>query len=399
MYIDLFAGCGGLSLGLQKAGWTGLFAVEKNEDAFSTLKQNLIINREHFQWPDWLPQTNLDINELLKDYEKELIGLRGHVQLLVGGPPCQGFSMAGKRTGNDVRNRLYNSYIKFVETVEPEMLFFENVHGFTVGFNRKYKGKITKGEPYSQKLIKQLKKLGYDVEHDVILMSDYGVPQKRRRFILFATKNGEAKTFFDKLYQKKDDFLLRKGIHIPVTVSEAIGDLERRYGEVRSVDSPRFMNGLYGEVSSAYQALMRSEIDAAAVPDSHRFAKPRQDTIELFERLMEVSDDSIRITPKMGLVDGLKKRGVTPLKHDCVCTTLTSIPDDFIHYSEPRIMTVRESARIQSFPDDYVFLGKYTTGGERRKYDVPRYTQVANAVPPLFAELVGLVLQEMINNE
>ncbi|WP_342367262.1 DNA cytosine methyltransferase [Holdemanella porci] len=82
-----------------------------------------------------------------------------------------------------------------------------------------------------------------------------------------------------------------------------------------------------------------------------------------------------------------------------MCSTLTSIPDDFIHYSEPRIMTVRESARIQSFPDDYVFLGKYTTGGERRKYDVPRYTQVANAVPPLFAELVGLVLQEMLNNE
>ena len=237
MYIDLFAGCGGLSLGLQKAGWTGLFAVEKNEDAFSTLRQNLIINRKHFQWPDWLPQTNLDINELLMNYEEELMKLRGQVQLLVGGPPCQGFSMAGKRTGNDVRNRLYNSYIKFVETVEPEMLFFENVHGFTVGFNRKYKGKITKGEPYSQKLIKQLKKLGYDVEHDVILMSDYGVPQKRRRFILFATKNGKAKTFFDKLYQEKDDFLLRKGIHIPVTVSEAIGDLERRYGEVQSVDS------------------------------------------------------------------------------------------------------------------------------------------------------------------
>lgn len=117
----------------------------KNEDAFSTLRQNLIINRKHFQWPDWLPQTNLDINELLMNYEEELMKLRGQVQLLVGGPPCQGFSMAGKRTGNDVRNRLYNSYIKFVEIIEPEMLFFENVHGFTVGFNRKYKGKITKG--------------------------------------------------------------------------------------------------------------------------------------------------------------------------------------------------------------------------------------------------------------
>ena len=398
MYIDLFAGCGGLSLGLQKAGWTGLFAVEKNKDAFSTLQQNLIVNRRHFQWPDWLPQTNLDINEILKNYEENLMGLRGQVQLLVGGPPCQGFSMAGKRVGNDIRNRLYNSYIKFVEIVEPEMLFFENVHGFTVGFNRKYKGKLTKGEPYSKKLIKQLKRLGYDVGHDVILMSDYGVPQKRKRFILFATKREKAKNFFDRLLQRKDDFLMNKKINVPVTVSEAIGDLERRHGQVQSVDSPRFMNGLYGDVSSTYQALMRAEINADAVPDSHRFAKPKPETIELFGRLMNVSDDAIRITPKMGLVEGLKKRGVTPLKFDCVCLTITSIPDDFIHYSEPRIMTVRESARLQSFPDDYVFLGKYTTGGERRQYDVPRYTQVANAVPPLFAELVGLVLQEMINN-
>lgn len=399
MYIDLFAGCGGLSLGLQNAGWTGLFAVEKNEDAFSTLQHNLIVNRNHFQWPDWLPQTNLDINELLKNYEEELLGLRGRVQLLVGGPPCQGFSMAGKRTGNDIRNRLYNSYIKFVEIVEPQMLFFENVHGFTVGFNRMYKGKMKKGEPYSQKLIKQLKKLGYNVEHDVVLMSDYGVPQKRKRFILFATKEGEAKIFFDRLTQRKEEFLLDKKIKVPVTVSEAIGDLERQHGQVQSVDSPGFMNGLYGEISSSYQALMRTEINADVLPDSHRFAKPKQETIELFERLMNASDDAIRITPKMGLVDGLKKRGVTPLKSGCVCPTITSIPDDFVHYSEPRIMTVRESARIQSFPDDYFFFGKYTTGGERRKYDVPRYTQVANAVPPLFAELVGLVLQEMINNE
>ena len=114
---------------------------------------------------------------------------------------------------------------------------------------------------------------------------------------------------------------------------------------------------------------------------------------------MNVSDSIFRITPKMGLVDGLKKRGITPLKSDGVCTTITSIPDDFIHYSEPRIMTVREIARIQSFPDDYIFLGKYTTGGKRRKTDVPRYTQIANAVPPLFSELVGLILQEMINHE
>ena len=159
------------------------------------------------------------------------------------------------------------------------------------------------------------------------------------------------------------------------------------------------MNGVYGEIMSPYQALMRACIGDGTIPDSHRFAKPKQGTVDLFERLMNATDDAIRITPQMGMVEGLKKRGVTPLKHDCICPTITSIPDDFIHYSELRIMTVRECARIQSFPDDYIFLGKYTTGGGQRKYDVPRYTQVANAVPPLFAEQVGLVLREMNNNE
>lgn len=399
MYIDLFAGCGGISLGLCKAGWTGLFAVEKNVDAFSTLKHNLILNNRHFNWPEWLPQTELDINELIKTYEKELIGLRGKVQLLAGGPPCQGFSMAGQRKSNDNRNQLYNSYIKFVELVEPETLFFENVHGFTVGFKRKYKDGIRKGESYSDKLIKKLKKYGYDVDYKLILMSEYGIPQKRKRFILFATKQGAASEFFDRLCKSKDDFLMHKNIKCPVTVSEAIGDLKRSHGETRSSYSPRFSNGIYGAITSGYQALMRADVNQDSVPDSHRFAQHRQETIELFKRLMNVSDSIFRITPKMGLVDGLKKRGITPLKSDGVCTTITSIPDDFIHYSEPRIMTVREIARIQSFPDDYIFLGKYTTGGKRRKTDVPRYTQIANAVPPLFSELVGLILQEMINHE
>ena len=399
MYIDLFAGCGGLSLGLQKAGWKGLFAIEKNADAFSTLKTNLIEDNDHFQWPDWLPQTNIDINVLLRDYEEELIGLRGQVKLLVGGPPCQGFSMAGKRKGTDVRNRLYNSYINIVKLVEPEMLFFENVHGFTVGFNRIYKGENKKGEPYSNKLIRQLRKIGYDVGHDEINMSDYGVPQKRKRFILFATKKGSARQFFDRLLCQKDEFLRKKGLIVPVTVGQAISDLEQKNGQVQCPDSLNFISGTYGTISSNYQKLMRKNICSNAIPDSHRFARQKNETIELYERLMKVSCEAVRITPQMKLVDGLKKRGVTPLKIDCVCPTITSIPDDFIHYSEARIMTVREHARIQSFPDDFVFLGKYTTGGARRKIDVPRYTQVANAVPPLFAEQVGLVLKEIISNE
>lgn len=399
MYIDLFAGCGGLSLGLQKAGLQGLFAVEKNQDAFATLNYNLMLKSNHFTWPKWLPIINWDINELINEHSQELASLRGQISLVVGGPPCQGFSMAGKRTGKDARNRLYNAYIKLVELVQPKMLFFENVHGFTVGFKRKYRGKDTKGEAYSEKLIRELKKLGYKVACDVVMVSDYGVPQKRKRFILFAYKGDNPEMFFQRLSENRQQFLEGIGLEAPICVADAISDLQRAYGEVQSSDSPRFMNGLYGPVSSNYQRVMRKNVGVYSIPDSHRFANQRQETTELFQSLMAVSDEAIRITPKMNLVEGLKKRGVTPLKANSICPTITSIPDDFIHYSEARIMTVRESARIQSFPDDYVFLGKYTTGGERRKSEVPRYTQVANAVPPLFAEQVGIVLQEMAKNE
>src|SRR5262245_33101492 len=103
-YIDLFAGCGGLSLGLHKAGWKGLFAVEKSHDAFLTLKHNLIDKINHFDWPDWLPKTNHEIDEILSIYGAKLKELRGSVDLVVGGPPCQGFSCAGRRREDDIRN-------------------------------------------------------------------------------------------------------------------------------------------------------------------------------------------------------------------------------------------------------------------------------------------------------
>ena len=384
-YIDLFAGCGGLSLGLHNAGLKGLFAVEKNEDAFLTLKYNLIDNKNHFSWPDWLELKNWDINKLIQQHKKNLMDIKGTVDLIVGGPPCQGFSKAGKRDSDDVRNSLVNSYIEFIRIVQPKALFFENVHGFTVAF----KGKNNKGIPFSVKLINELKKLGYNVDSTVINMLDYGVPQKRKRFILFASKNGNPQKFFLSLQQEKNLFLNERGIKIPVTINQAIGDLERKNGELDSIDTKGFKNGKYSRKISNYQKIMRKDLKRGSIPDSHRFAKHRVETEELFNALMAVSDKSFRITPSSGLVKDLKKRGVTPLKRKCICPTITSIPDDFIHYSEPRIMTVREHARIQSFPDDFYFKGRYTTGGARRRKDVPRYTQVANAVPPLFAEQVG----------
>ena len=390
-YIDLFAGSGGLSLGLYNAGLHGIFAVERNKDAFSTLKYNLIERKKHFSWPNWLEMKNWDINELLEVHSKELATLNGSVDLVVGGPPCQGFSMAGKRKNDDIRNQLMHSYIEFIKLVQPTMLFFENVQGFTVGF-KDHKDK----QKYSDILVSELRELGYNLDYKIVTMSEYGVPQNRKRFILFASKNGTYEIFFEELFKNKECFLRDRKLKIPITISQAINDLKKSHGEVDSKDTKAFKNGKYGRATSTYQKLMRNNIERGALPDSHRFAKHKSETIDLFKRLMAASKKSIRITPSMNLVEGLKKRGVTPLKKNSICNTLTSIPDDYIHYDEPRIMTVREHARIQSFPDDYEFKGPYTTGGERRKTDVPRYTQVANAVPPLFAEQVGLTLLKII---
>jgi len=395
-YIDIFAGCGGLSLGLHNAGWRGVFAVEKNEDAFATLKYNLIDQLEHFEWVVWLKVENHDINELLKKHREELEGLRGKIPLVVGGPPCQGFSMAGQRNAKDKRNQLVNSYVKFVELVRPEYIFFENVHGFTIAFKDE-KNNNKKGIPASVYIIKRLKKLGYDLKDEIIDFSEYGVPQKRRRFILVGCLNGEAKEFFTILKKNRDDFLEKKGLNVNIPISEAIGDLLKANGEVDCPDCLNFKSGLYGEPISQYEQFIRSGINEQKIPDSHRFANHRENTVTLFEKMLRECDRGRRLSGKKDNIPELKKRGVTVLDAQQVCNTITSHPDDYIHYLEPRIMTVRECARIQSFPDWFEFKGKYTTGGQARKLEVPRYSQVGNAIPPLFAEQVGKALIELID--
>lgn len=395
VYIDIFAGCGGLSTGLFNAGWTGLFAVEKNADAFSTLKYNLMDKKHHFLWPDWLPVSAHDINELIKNDGEYLQGLKGKITLVAGGPPCQGFSMAGKRDKDDQRNKLVKSYIKFIKLVMPEVIIFENVHGFTVNFKDK---KGTK--KYSSYVERALKKLGYMTTHEIIDMSEYGIPQKRKRFILVAMRNHLPEEVFSTLNRNKQGFCVAKHITCTTTIQDAIGDLEKKHGECPSPDSKGFKAGIYGPAQSGYQQLMRQGqvFDEKAV-DSHRFVNHRKEIIKLHNDLLKNAPIGKRITPDDNYVQNLNRRGVTVLDQNSQAPTITSIPDELVHYCEPRILTVREHARIQSFPDWYEFKGKYTSGGKRRKQEVPRYTQVGNAVPPLFAEQIGLALLEVLSHE
>lgn len=394
-YIDIFAGCGGLSLGLYNAGWEGLFAIEKSKDAFATLKYNLIEKRKHFCWNDWLPQTEHDINEVIRIYKKELKELEGQVNLVVGGPPCQGFSMAGQRKKNDIRNELSGSYIEFISIVKPRMLLFENVQGFTIGFKDEEEKKET---PFSKILKEKLEGLGYSVKGQMIDISEFGVPQKRNRFIMVGVLEGKPKDFFELLYKNKKKFLEIKGLKEKTSVKEAIGDLLKENGTLPTPDFKNYESGVYGEIKSKYQELMRNKIGNTVgnVADSHRFAKHSEETVKINREMLHKCPKLKRVTPKDNLVENFRKRGVTVLDENGVAPTVTAHPDDFVHYSEPRILTVRESARIQSFSDDFEFKGKYTTGGQLRKIEVPRCTQVGNAVPPLFAEQMGFALKEMI---
>lgn len=398
-YIDLFAGCGGLSLGLHNAGWKGLFAIEKNSEAFKTLKHNLIDNKKHFDWPAWLPQENIEIDKAIELYRENLNALKGTVDLVAGGPPCQGFSMAGRRNENDQRNNLIQSYIDFINIVKPKILFFENVKGFTMEFKKNK----DKGKEYSSFVEKELDNAGYYVKGKLVNFGEYGVPQKRTRFILVGIRKDitnaskeMAEGFFSKIEENKHSFLSEKNLTINTNLNDAISDLLKENGLKESPDTKRFQAGIYSEAKSPYQKLMRIGIKNE-IADSHRFPKHRPDIIAKFQVILNNCRKNYDIDKTTRAHFNIKKHTIIPLDQYSKAPTITTLPDDYIHYSEPRILTVREYARIQSFPDWYQFQGKYTTGGKRRTQEVPRYSQIGNAIPPLFAEQGGLVLKQIIS--
>ena len=396
-YVDLFAGCGGISLGLHKAGLKGLFAVEKNSDAFSTLKFNLIDTHKHFKWPEWLPVKNWNIDSLLKNEEGRLKSLRGQVDLVVGGPPCQGFSLVGERRASDKRNKLIHSYLKFVELVQPRVIMFENVYGFTVKFSdSKRNGK----HAYSEIVISKLHELGYtDAMGKIIDMSEFGVPQRRKRFIVIASREGLADKIFKNLFDGRSEFLKSKGLPEKATTYHALSDLESKYGMDVCPDTNGFMSGISSKAKTNLQKYLRVPKKETYMPDSHRFVNHTEEAEKIFTYLLEEAPRNKRIMGEARKEYGIKKRNVTVLDPKQPSLTITTIPDDFIHYSEPRVMTVRECARLQTFPDWFEFKGPYTTGGPRRAKQTPRYTQVGNAVPPLFAEQVGLAIKKVLKNE
>jgi DNA (cytosine-5)-methyltransferase 1 len=230
-FIDLFSGCGGLSLGLVMAGLEGRFAIERDSMAFETFKENFLNGHrlpvKPFTWPYWLKKKNWSVDDLLKEHLRELRALAGEVEVLAGGPPCQGFSFAGKRNESDPRNQLFQKYVDVVNAVQPKALILENVPGMKVAHAPKGEGQPScrdAPESYYEKLKAQLEGIGYDVTGKLVDASRFGVPQKRVRLIVIGLRRdvskrlvGGAERVFDILESSRLGVL--KDLGLPETVS------------------------------------------------------------------------------------------------------------------------------------------------------------------------------------
>jgi DNA (cytosine-5)-methyltransferase 1 len=415
-FVDLFSGCGGLSLGLSMAGLQGRFAVERDPMAFDTFSDNLLGDRkvpvDKFDWPSWLEKQAWGIDDLLDKHHGDLAKLKGGIQVLAGGPPCQGFSFAGRRREDDPRNQLFEKYVQVVDTIRPSILVLENVPGMKVAHSSKRgeEGACEQAaESYYDKLKRSLEAIGYEVHGQIVDASRFGVPQRRSRLIVIGIEKhlasrleGGVMHAFKALESTRAEVLARHGLPNtkPVSSQDAISDLLVHQTSTQPCTDP-FSRGGFEEAYylgplTNYQRLMHRHCRDNAM-DSMRLARHRDDVRGRFKKIIKECAQGVRMNEKSRARFGLKKHRICVMSPSEPAPTITTLPDDVLHYSEPRILTVRESARLQSFPDWFRFRGKFTTGGKLRTKECPRYTQVGNAVPPLLAEAIGLAVASILD--
>lgn len=461
-YIDLFAGCGGFSLGFETAGFNLGFAVEKSSMAGETFYHNLIKNiKDDTQWKNYLNKSveqKLDEGlfigetlellvkpELLKQTKQKL----GEVDLIVGGPPCQGFSLAGRRNPKDHRNELPWQFLEYVEIFKPKAVLMENVLGMRQRFN-----KHNADAPFSQ--IKKLLERGfgedseatqYVVQELQLNAMHYGVPQHRPRVLLlgirkdiavknnlFATKdiwhsknyyiNGEISPLCPKpTIKEKDIFTVKDAIgdffKDPFDNKKYLANLNKKSGFKKVIangTSSEANNNLRKhteKVEQRFRLYQYFSLNGISTKVFNYAAKYSSTNDKNFMEKIEVEiekchfptiapDGTVIATKKEDLIRLIivletKKHSQRPLRLDSPSPTVVSVPDDVIHPLYPRTMTVREQARFQSFPDYFEFRSKETTGGVKRKTEVPQYTQVGNAVPPLMAKAIAEHIAKLLD--
>ncbi|KRB54515.1 DNA cytosine methyltransferase [Flavobacterium sp. Root186] len=521
-HIELFAGCGGMSLGLEAAGFELFFANELspmagetfaynilNEDLHSLSKQKKTASRSLWIKSNYISEDLenrlrenpfstskgkfSDLNKNTSLEEKLLIGNIDHlldffsqnpkivkelkaknIDLISGGPPCQSFSLAGRREKNNDKNLLPLSFAKFAGMVQPKTVLLENVKGITSPFTENRK------KYYAWLEVSKAFVLEGFIPVCMMLNSKYfGVPQNRPRFILQAYRkdifnklikfypNNEilltSKKFYDLVIENKENLEsisekefkyydienhpnLFDGVILPkishsnnnfINTSDAIEDLkntfikykfnntESQYANFinnafyKDVDNPIYIKNhevrkhnfmvksrfrFYQVIEQFQNGLRKGATDLLTGKDipkellnklTTEFSKHK---LLFLENGKEISKVPANIETIETLIKSIptRKHSQRALRRSEPAPAQLTIPDDLCHYdqSEPRTLTVREMARFQSFPDWYEFRSKTTTGGDMRKFEVPQYTQVGNAVPPLLAKVIGETIQK-----
>lgn len=338
--LDLFCGCGGLSFGFEQVGYRILLGIDVWEDALKTFKYNH--RYSDILCADLSTLSPLEVNNKINGQE---------VDVIVGGPPCQGFSIAGKRMVEDKRNELYKSFVRMVEYFKPKAFVLENVPNIlTIG------GGIIK-----EAILKDFESLGYTVVTKVLLASNYGVPQNRKRAIFVGLLNGEQFEYPEpttinsitswEAISDLPDYTVENGVEY---LCEPLSDYQRRMRE-NSI-------GIYNHEITTHNDKTKEII--AMVPDGGNY---KDLPLEL-QQTRKVHIAWTRLNSKKPSI------------------TIDTGHNHHFHYKYNRVPTVRESARIQSFPDTFTFMCGKTS----------QLKQVGNAVPPILAQVIANRLKEML---
>lgn len=363
--IDLFCGCGGMSCGLKMAGFEVLAGVDVEPKYMVTFSHNFPNAKD----------LGLDLSELSPQEFMAVVGIQpGEVDLLAGGPPCQGFSKNTPRKNrcmDDPNNVLITTFLRYCEVLQPRMVLMENVAEMKNGFDRRY----------SDELLCRLEGSGYTVSHKVLNAADFGVPQRRRRAFFAANRFGVEFQLPGATHAKPDKRKNQKKLFsLPAHVSvwDAIGDLPSlKHGEgaeYADYASPP---------ASAYQQLMRGGLKHVR----NHAARPLRPT--QYERLASLEPgQGLKDLPRRLQIKGGYSGAYGRLTKDMVSPTITRWvfhpgSGRWGHPVDIRVLSIREAARIQGFPDWYAFEGSYTQ----------QAGQLGNAVPPL---LVKRIVESMV---
>ena len=399
-------------MGLEQSGFTPIFVNELHPDALASY----VNNRHDLPVSDPINQS-LDIKSItgkksdLKALRDRLQNQYGDIDLVAGGPPCQGYSGIGHRRSFDVTkldipsNHLYQDMAKVISSIAPKAFIFENVRGL---LNSRWTPSGSKGEIWQDVLttFQDLKTASpnsrkYNLYWELVFAKDFGVPQNRPRVILMGIredinsfKQNEIKTLFDEQ---------RKSLQAP-NLKDLLSDLvDEEWGP--GLATEKYPQGVQNDIQRYFRKdpVNGKLLGKGRAVTDHEYANHSKEVIAKFQYMlkhngeipasMQTKKFAQRLLPQVWGAGGPN-------------ITATSLPDDYVHFSQPRVLTVREWARLQTFPDWYNFIGKRTTGGRNRAgdpskglwgRDLPKYTQIGNAVPVNLAKSLGEIVKTIID--